>query len=141
VAFLGLITALGSAFVIYFSKDMMALDTLDFWAGTMLIFILAMIQSFLYGWVLGIDRGEREAHQGAHMRIPRFVQYILKYVTPLYLLVVFMGNIWTQGPGYWSTLTTNRVAMLSFGFMIVMLIFLLILTHIAGRRWQAEGRY
>jgi hypothetical protein len=31
--------------------------------------------------------------------------------------------------------------MLSFGFMIVMLIFLLILTHIAGRRWEAEGRY
>lgn len=141
VAFLGLITALGSAFVIYFSKNMMALDTLDFWVGTMLIFVLAMVQSFLYAWALGIDEGERAAHEGAHLRIPRFVQFILKYVTPLYLLVIFVGVIWTQGPSYWKTLTTDRVSGLSFGLICLILAFLLVTIHIAGRRWQAEGRF
>jgi SNF family Na+-dependent transporter len=125
VAFLGLITALGSGFVIYFSKDMMALDTLDFWAGTMLIFVLAMIQSFLYAWVLGIDRGEKEMHEGAHLRIPRFVQYVLKFITPLYLLIIFAGVIWTKGPSYWITLTTKPVAGLSFGLIVLVLAFLI----------------
>jgi NSS family neurotransmitter:Na+ symporter len=77
VAFLGLIAALGSLLVAYFSRGRVALDTFDFWGGTMLLLVLATTQSILYGWVLGIDRGEREAHYGAHLRIPRFVQYIL----------------------------------------------------------------
>ena len=127
----------------------MALDTLDFWTGTMLIFVLAMIQSFLYAWVLGIDRGEKEAHEGAHLRIPRFVQYVLKYVTPLYLLTIFVGvmvteglGYWktTPGPPYWKTLTTDKVAGLSFGLICLVFVFLLITVHIAGRRWRAQGR-
>lgn len=141
VAFLGLITALGSGFVVYFSKGMVALDTLDFWAGTMLIFILAMIQTFMYGWVLGIEAGEREAHYGAHIRIPRFVQYMLKFVTPIYLLAIFIGVIYTQGPVYVETFKTNPVARLSVLFIMVTLGFLLVLANIAGKRWQAEGRY
>lgn len=141
VAFLGLITALGSGFIIYFSKDMMALDTLDFWAGTMLIVCLAIIQTILYGWVLGIEKGEEEAHNGAHMRIPRFVQYILKYVTPAYLLVIFGGVLWTQGFGYIQTFIDNRVARLSVLFILAVLGFLALLVHIAGKRWKAEGRY
>jgi NSS family neurotransmitter:Na+ symporter len=140
VAFLGLVTALGSAFVIYFSKNMVALDTLDFWVGTMLIFILAMIQAFLYGWVLGIDEGEKAAHEGAHLKIPRFVQYVLKYITPAYLLAIFIGVIWTKGPSYWTTLTTDSVSRLSMGLIGLVLLFLFITVHIAGRRWKAEGR-
>jgi SNF family Na+-dependent transporter len=141
VAFLGLITALGSGFVIYFSKNMMALDTLDFWAGTMFLFLLAMVQAFLYGWVLGIEKGEKEAHQGAHIRIPGFVQFMLKYVTPVYLVVIFIGVVISDGPKYWTSLTTNRVAGMSFALIMLVLAFLLVTVHIAGRRWEAEGRY
>jgi len=59
-AFLGLLSALGCGFVIYFSKGSIALDTFDFWVGSALIFVLAMIQTFLYGWVFGIDKAEVE---------------------------------------------------------------------------------
>lgn len=90
-AILGLLSALGTAFVLFFSKNLVALDTFDFWVGTFLIFVLAMFQAFLYGWVLGIDRGEEEAHRGAHIHIPRFVQYMLKYVVPVYLVVIFVA--------------------------------------------------
>ncbi len=140
VAFLGLITVLGAGFVVYFSKDMLALDTLDFWGGTMLLFVLATIQALLYGWVLGIERGEQAAHEGAHLRIPRFVQFVLKYVSPTFLLIVFAGTIVTKGPEYWHALTTKQVAGLSFGFIALLLLFILTLIHIAGRRWQTAGR-
>src|SRR6476469_449207 len=119
VTFLGLLTALGSGFVVYFSKGRIALDTFDFWAGTMLLLVLATIQAFLYGWVLGIERGEREAHVGAHLQIPRFVQYIIKFVSPIFLLAILIGSAVVDGKGYWTTLTTNPVAGLSFGFIVL----------------------
>ncbi len=141
VAFLGLITALGSGFIIYFSKDLMALDTFDFWTGTMLIVLLAIVQTILYGWVLGIEKGEKEAHYGAHLRIPRVVQYVLKYVTPVYLIAMFVGVLYTQGGNYLKTFQENHVARMSVTFILIVFGFLLLLTHIAGRRWKAEGRF
>jgi len=98
VTILGLISALGAGFVLYFSEGLTALATFDDWVGTLFIFILAMFQTFLYGWVLGIERGEQEAHHGAHIRIPRFVQYVLKYVAPLYLIVIFVTFCYSNLP-------------------------------------------
>lgn len=98
VTILGLIAALGAGFVLYFSEGLTALATFDDWVGTFFIFLLAMFQTFLYGWVLGIERGEQEAHQGAHLRIPRFVQYVLKYVAPLYLMVIFVTFCYSNLP-------------------------------------------
>ncbi len=140
VAFLGLITSLGSFFVVYFSQGRSALDTFDFWSGTMLLMALATVQAILYGWVWGIDAGEREAHRGAHLRIPRFVQYILKYVSPLFLLIILVGSLVIDGPGYWSALQKTPAAGLSLTIIMGISVFTLVLVHIAGRRWLAEGR-
>jgi SNF family Na+-dependent transporter len=141
VALLGLITAFGSGFVVYFSKGLMALDTLDFWVGTLLIVVLAFVQSVLYGWILGIERGHEELHRGAHIRIPRFVQFMLKFVVPVYLLAILVGVAINNGPGYARQLADNQVALISVLFIAVVTVFITLLVHIAGRRWEAEGRY
>jgi SNF family Na+-dependent transporter len=140
VTLLGLITALGSGFVVYFSKDLLALDTFDFWIGTMAIFVLAMFQSVIYGWVFGIRQGHAELHEGAHIRVPWLVQLLLKFVTPVYLLVIFLGVCYQSGPGYAKTIASNPIARLSVLFILVVLAFLIALIHIAGKRWTAEGR-
>ena len=90
VALLGLITAMGCLFVVYFSKDVKALDTLDFWVGTFLIFILATIQIIIFGWSMGLEKGYAEAHQGAIFHIPVFFKVIMKYICPLFLLTIFI---------------------------------------------------
>jgi neurotransmitter:Na+ symporter, NSS family len=138
---LGLVSALGSGFVVYFSKDMLALDTFDFWVGTMFIFILAMIQAVIYGWIFGVERGHEELHRGAHIRIPWFVQLMLKYVTPVYLLAIFIGICITEGPKYAKTLSQGGVPLQSVMFIGTIWIFLLLLIHIAGKRWTAAGRF
>lgn len=89
VAILGFITGMGTLIVVYFSGDLKALDTLDFWVGTFLIFILATTQIVVFAWVLGIPTGFREAAQGASMRIPALFGPIMKYVTPIFLLGIF----------------------------------------------------
>ena len=98
VAILGIVSLLGCGFVAYHSKDTIALDTLDFWVGTVLIFLLALVQSLIYGWIFGIKRGEEEAHLGAHLRIPCVVQYMLKYVVPVYLVTIFVMFCVTELP-------------------------------------------
>jgi NSS family neurotransmitter:Na+ symporter len=149
-AVLGLVAAIGCGFVAFFSEGMMALDTFDFWVGSVLIFLLALVQALLYGWVFGIGRGELEAHQGAHFRIPHFIQYMLKYVVPLYLLTILAFFCWEKLPsrdvdgvhqaGYIETISNNDVAFASVMFIGVVLVFLLLMVHIAGRRWESQGR-
>ncbi|MEX1117659.1 MAG: hypothetical protein WEB60_02590 [Terrimicrobiaceae bacterium] len=90
VTILGFITAVGTAFVVYFSKDLKALDTLDFWVGTFLIFILATIQIVVFAWVFGVRRGLEEASQGAVFRIPDFFVPVMKFVCPVFLIGIFI---------------------------------------------------
>jgi SNF family Na+-dependent transporter len=90
VALLGVLTAIGCGFVVFFSEGVKALDTMDFWVGTFLIFVLATIQVIMFGWIMGIDKGFEEAHKGAAFRIPWIFRPILKYVSPLFLLTIFV---------------------------------------------------
>lgn len=90
VALLGLITAIGCGFVVYFSAGVKALDTMDFWVGTFLIFVLSTIQIIIFGWVMGTEKGFELAHQGAAIRIPSIFKFIMKYVSPLFLVAIFV---------------------------------------------------
>lgn len=107
-ALLGFITAVGCVFVMYFSKDVKALDTLDFWVGTFLIFILATVQIIMFGWVLGVDRGFEEAHHGAAVRIPGFFKIVMKWVCPLFLLGIF--TMWVLVNVFGYSFQTGTVA-------------------------------
>ncbi|MGB0419237.1 MAG: sodium:calcium symporter [Opitutales bacterium] len=127
VTLLGFITALGCGFVVYFSQDAKALDTLDFWVGTCLIFILASIQIIIFSWVLGVDKGIQAANTGSSLRIPPIFAWIMKYVSPSLLIIIFIfwllnnvfGFSWGQSGVAYSTyikdlfIEPNRVAQLS----------------------------
>jgi SNF family Na+-dependent transporter len=141
VAFLGVVAVLGCGFVLWFSKGVLAMDTMDFWVGNVLIFVLAMVQTFVYGWVFGIHRGHLEAHLGAHMRIPWFVQLMLKYVSPLYLAVIFILFCIYDVPGYAKSVIAEPVALYSVLLIGAVMASLALLIHFAGKRWTAEGRY
>ena len=145
-ALLGFVTALGCGHVVYFSQDMLALDTMDFWVGTFLIVTLALFQAVLYGWIVGTERGAVEAHRGAHLRIPGVVQWVLKYVSPLYLAVMvgWYFVVYVIGtddqPGYAQTLAAKPVAQLTMALIAVLAVMLIAMIHYAGRRWTAAGR-
>tara|TARA_B100000900_G_scaffold396927_1_gene396716 strand:+ start:3529 stop:5256 length:1728 start_codon:yes stop_codon:yes gene_type:complete len=153
VSVLGIITALGSGFVVYFSKDLKALDTIDFWVGTFLIFILATIQIIIFGWVIGINQGLRMANQGALFKVPNIYGIIMKYVTPAFLLIIFAlwtiqnvfgYNILTGEQDYSSYVNDlfiepNGVARFSVALIILVAAFFTILTAIAPK-FKPNGR-
>lgn len=100
VALLGMITSLGCIFVVYVSKDLKALDTIDFWVGTFLLFVLATVQVIVFGWVLGVDKGFAEMRKGAEIHIPNFMKFVIKFVSPAYLLIIFFMFVFFSVFGY-----------------------------------------
>jgi SNF family Na+-dependent transporter len=144
VAILGFITGMGTLVVVYFSKDLKALDTLDFWIGTFLIFVLATIQIVVFAWVMGIPKGFAEASKGASFNFPAIYGPIMKYVTPVFLLGVFF--MWTvekifgynfstgnaSASGYIEDLfgpNVNQVAWLSVCIILMLLGFVFLIVN------------
>ncbi|MBL9079992.1 MAG: sodium-dependent transporter [Planctomycetes bacterium] len=130
----------GNAFVLWFSKGLIALDTIDFWVGGFFIMVMALVQIVAFGWIFGLDRGIEEAHAGAHLRIPVFFRFVIKYVAPLYLIVVLVGFCWQKVPGYFETLKTDRDAQLTWGLILATIAGLVAVLVVGTRRWRAEGR-
>jgi SNF family Na+-dependent transporter len=64
------------------------LDELDFWVGTLGLVFFATVEIILFSWVFGMKRGWEEMHHGADLKVPRVFKFIIKYVTPVYMLAV-----------------------------------------------------
>ncbi len=159
VTILGALTAFGSLFVWYYSAELKALDTIDFWVGTLFIFIQGTILIVLFSWVVGIDRGLAEAHKGASIRIPRWFRPIMKWICPAFLISIFAlwmaFNVfgWNgdfSAPEFKpSTYITDLiggkdtkpdpVARAAVGVVLVTLTFFTVVAHLAGKRWFGKG--
>jgi SNF family Na+-dependent transporter len=75
-------------------------DEFDFWAGTLALVVFALIETVLFAWVFGMDRGWREMHQGAELRVPRVFYYVIKYVTPVFLILILTGYVFQPKIGW-----------------------------------------
>ena len=126
-------TGLGSLGVAWFSSGLLVLDTLDFWVGTFAILLMALVQTILFGWVLGVKRGLAEAHEGSRMRIPRPFGFIIKYVSPLYLVVIIVGFGFQALPGYVSSLVHHKAAGVTVLLILAVTAGLMILIRLSGR--------
>jgi len=154
VTLLGLLTCFGAGFVIYFTGDLKALDTLDFWVGTFLIFMLATIQIIVFGWVWGIDRGFDELHQGAAIQVPWIFRPVIKWICPAFLLGIFalwfmqeilgmdLSSGAAGGVSYYVTdlfgEKASLPAQLSVGLVIVIAVFFSLMTSRARAFQRAE---
>jgi SNF family Na+-dependent transporter len=70
-----------------------AFDEFDFWTGTFALVVFALGESLIFAYVFGIDRGWEEITRGADMRVPYFFRYVIKYVTPLFILAIFLAAL------------------------------------------------
>ncbi len=73
-------------------------DEMDFWGGTVCLVIFAFIETILFGWVFGMDRAWSELHVGSDITIPRIYRFIIKYITPIFLLFILTSWFWSDLP-------------------------------------------
>jgi NSS family neurotransmitter:Na+ symporter len=99
-SFGGLVLLMGLPTVFFFNKGVF--DEYDYWAGTVSLVIFALAESIIFSWRFGIDKAWTELNSGADIRIPTFFKPIIKYVTPLIILIVFLGALITPKDNDWS---------------------------------------
>ncbi|NQD38115.1 sodium-dependent transporter [Permianibacter sp. IMCC34836] len=107
-SFGGLVLLLGLPTVLFYDKGVFG--EYDYWAGTVCLFFFAMVESILFAWVFGIDRGWAEINDGAEIRLPSVYKFVLKYITPALLLFVFVGNLFIPAGADWGAAISNLVA-------------------------------
>jgi SNF family Na+-dependent transporter len=136
VAVLGTI---GAALTLWYTQGGAFWNTMDFWVGTFLIFVMAGVQIIYFSWVFGIERGWKEIHNGASIQLPTIFKVIMKYVAPAYLIIVFIGfcvqNLGPSLQAAWST-TGSRMAMIVAGATLLLL---LLVTRAGAARLRAQG--
>jgi len=72
-------------------------NELDFWGGTFCLVLFATVETILFGWIFGIDKAWEEIHHGADIRIPRIYKFIIKYVTPSFLILILGFWFYQEG--------------------------------------------
>ncbi|MDR2115983.1 MAG: sodium-dependent transporter [Planctomycetaceae bacterium] len=136
LAITALITAFGTFFTAYFTKQLTALDTMDFWTANVFVFIISEVQIVLVYWFFNINTSLAELQRGSQIRLPYFFRFILKYVSPFYLLVVFVSWLYLKFPEQIEKISHNTAAQLTFAFLIFVTIFNLFITSRALARWK-----
>lgn len=85
-----------------------AFDEFDFWTGTFSLVVFALLEAFLFAWIFGIDRGWEEITRGADMKVPRIFRFVIRWVTPAFLLLIFVAAM-IKPAGEWSAAFSSLV--------------------------------
>ncbi|NLH43186.1 MAG: sodium-dependent transporter [Planctomycetes bacterium] len=127
--------------IVIFFNGQGALDEMDFWGGTFCVVVFALIEVILFAWVFGMDKAWSELHSGSDIRIPKVYRFIIKYVTPAFLLLVL--GYWIVQEG-WPTMKLENVPGEKVPFVIgtrVLLIDLFaLLSFLVWLAWRKRGR-
>jgi SNF family Na+-dependent transporter len=76
-------------------------DEFDFWTGTFALVVFALAESFIFAYIFGMDKGWAEITRGADIKVPRIFRFVIKYVTPAFILAIFVGAM-IKPAGDWS---------------------------------------
>ncbi|MBN1337790.1 MAG: hypothetical protein JXA03_00625, partial [Bacteroidales bacterium] len=87
----GSILILGLPTVLFFQQGV--LDEYDYWAGSVALVLFALIETVLFSWVFGVKKGWKELTAGSDIKIPYIYKFIIKWVTPVLLIIVFAGSL------------------------------------------------
>ena len=77
-------------------------DEYDYWAGTVSLVVFAMMETILFSWIFGMKKGWQEISDGADIVVPTVFKFIIKFVTPVMLIVVFLGSVFAPLNNDWG---------------------------------------
>ncbi|MGV7107678.1 sodium-dependent transporter [Flavobacterium sp. U410] len=82
---------MGLPTVIFYNEGLF--DQYDYWAGTVSLVLFAFLETVLFSYIFGINKGWAEINKGADIKLPGIYKYIILIVTPLLLGWVLVSSI------------------------------------------------
>ena len=95
---------MGLPTIFFFEKGVF--DDYDYWTGTVSLVIFALAEVILFAWVFGMDKGWEEITAGADMKVPKIYRPIIKYITPLFIGIIFLTSLFKPLNGEFSDWST-----------------------------------
>ena len=86
----------GSLIIIWYTKDTLALDSIDFWVGSLILYVTTGTNLIFFNQIWGTQNGMAELKDGARIRIPRGVAFIIRWVTPIIMITIFTAWIYQE---------------------------------------------
>ena len=119
--------------VIFLNKS---LDEMDFWAGTIGVVFFGLLEMVIFLWIFGGQRAWEEINRGGIIKVPRIYYYVMRYVTPIFLLVL----LGTWGKEYIPKVMaeTHWTVWVTRFYLIGLFLFLTLLVFIAEKRKPKE---
>lgn len=103
LAFGIIVMIMGLPTILFFNQGVF--DEYDYWAGTVSLVVFALLESILFSWVFGMKKGWREINIGADIKIPIVYKFIIKFITPFALIIVFIGALVRPVNDDWSLIS------------------------------------
>lgn len=88
---------------LFFDKGVF--DQYDFWGGTVSLFLFAMIETIGFSWVMGVNKGWSLITDNAELRLPKAYKFVLRYITPTMLIIIFVAALIKPKNDDWSLLS------------------------------------
>jgi SNF family Na+-dependent transporter len=85
-------------------------DEYDYWAGTVSLVVFAMLETILFSWIFGMKKGWAEITSGADIQVPIIYKFIIKFITPVMLIIIFLGSVFKPLNNDWSGNVSSLVA-------------------------------
>ena len=95
-----ILLVLGMPTILFFNYGVF--DEYDYWSGTVSLVVFAMVEAILFAWVFGMDKGMHEINAGSDIQVPNIYRFIIKYITPTFILLVFLSSLVTPKGGNWD---------------------------------------
>ncbi|UCF37402.1 MAG: sodium-dependent transporter [Acidobacteriota bacterium] len=91
LGFGGILIVLGAFCILFYPGG--SFDEFDFWSGTFVLVLFALLESVIFSYLFGIEKGWEEINRGAQLVIPKVFKVVLRFITPALLCLVFIGAL------------------------------------------------
>ncbi len=89
---IGLVAALlgvGAFIIVWYTKDVLALDSIDFWVGSLILYVTTGLNLIFFNQIWGTENGMAELKSGSAIRIPACATFIIRWIAPIIMVVIF----------------------------------------------------
>lgn len=145
VVVVGAFVVVGAGIVSWFTGDgLVALSTLDFWAGNLLLYVISSLYLILFRFVWGTKNGLRELARGAQMPLPPGLGFVINWVTPTILLLIFGSwlykNIFVETcPEIRNLMELKAGAVLPLVWLLLVTLFMAFVVHTSRRFHRTDS--
>ncbi len=139
VVIVGMLVIVGAFAVSWYTGDgMIALNTLDFWMGTMCLYLISALYLTIFRGVWGTRNGLRELGRGRRIPLPLGLGFVINWITPSILLIIFGSwlykNMFVTTSEHVLNLAQGKPgAVLPVVWMLVIYVFMAFVVHTSRR--------